>query len=149
MDNKELDYERITDLINKRDSDDSNRRKKKTDWVNRMATILSLVAWSIMIAIWAVLDAASPEKEKKFITSFFDVNFGTAPLIRDRWDYTLVYVAFILLLASLGTCIIAFFFNKMRMKRKSDKYRKSIFVAGGITIIALSIFLYRFWSVLF
>jgi len=149
MDNNEMEYERITNLLNKRDRDDANRRRKKTDWVGRMATILSFVTWIIMIAIWAVLDAAAPEKETRFITSFFDVHFGTAPLIRDRWDHALVYVAFILLLVSLSTCIIAFLFNKMRMKRKRDKYKKSIFIAGGITVIALTVFLLRFWPVLF
>ena len=149
MDNKESDFDRIKELLHYKDSEGKNKRKKKTDWVSKTATILSLSAWTIMIAVWAILSAAAPERERRFITSFFDMQFGTAPLIRTRWDYTLVYIAYILLLVSLGTCVIAFLLNRQRMKRKRDKYKKSILVAGGITIITFVIFLIRFWYALF
>jgi len=149
MEDKDLNYDKISDLFNKKDNKDENKRKKKDDWVSKTATILSLFAWTIMIAVWAVLEAAAPERERIFITSFFDVQFGTAPLIRDVWDYTLVYIAYVLLLVSLGTCAIAFFVNRTRMKRKNDRYKISIFIAGGINVIALVVFHIHFWSVLF
>jgi len=149
MEDKDLSYDKISDLLNKKDGKDEDRRKKKADWVSKAATLLSLSAWTIMIAVWAVLEAAAPERERRFITSFFDVQFGTAPLIRERWDYTLVYIAYVLLLVSLGTCVIAFFINRTRLKRKNDRYKISIFIAGGITAIALVVFMIHFWPVLF
>ena len=149
MEDKDLSYDKISDLLNKKDNKDENKRKKKADWLSKAAAILSLFAWTIMIAVWAVLEAAAPERERRFITSFFDVQFGTPPLIREIWDYTLVYIACVLLLVSLGTCAIAFFINRMRMKRKSDRYKISIFIAGGINVIVLVVFLIHFWSVLF
>jgi len=149
MNDNELDYDKITELLNKRDEEEKKDRRQKVDWVGRFATILSLCAWGIMIAVWIVLETASPERDMKFITSFFDVQFGTAPSVRTRWNYSMVYTAYILMLVSLGTCVIAFFLNKMRMKRKRDKYKKSIFIIGGITIIAFIAFMIRFWSVLF
>ena len=151
MANNDLDYDMITELLNKRDAEEKKDRRGKPDWVSRMATILCLCAWGLMIAVWVLLETASPEKGMTFTQTFFNVHFGTdaASALRTRWDYTLVYVAYILLLVSLGTCVIAFLFNKMRMKRKSDKYRVSIFVVGGITIIAFVFFIIRFWSVLF
>jgi len=146
MADKELDYDILTEILNK---DKSGCRRRKADWVTKMATILSLCSWSIMTAVWIVLETASPEREMTFITSFFNVKFGAETVIRARWDHTMVIAAFVLLLVSLATSVAAFLFNKMRMKRKSDKYKKSIFIIGGITIVALIVFLIRFWSVIF
>jgi len=146
----DFDYNQLTNIVNSVNGDKkSTDRRKKKDWVGRMATILSLTAWGIMIAVWVVLDAAAPERVQTFTATFFRATFGTEIVTRSRWDYTLVYVAYILMLVSLGASIFAFIFNKMRMKRKSDKYKISNVVIGGITVIVLVVFLIRFWTVLF
>jgi len=146
----EFDYDQLTNIINSVNEDKkSTDRRKRKDIVGRMATILSLAAWVIMIAVWVVLDAAAPEKVRTFTATFFRATFGTEIVTRSRWDYALVYTAYVMMLISLGASAIAFIFNKMRMKRKSDKYKVSIFVIGGITIIGLVVFLIRFWTVLF
>jgi len=108
-----------------------------------MATVLSLIAWAASIAVWVVLDAASPEKEVAWFTSIGRVR-GVEIEIRDYWDTTLLPIAFGLLIAALAICVIAFFFNKMRMRRKTDKYRKSIMIIGAITVIGVVLFLFRF-----
>jgi len=151
MDDNGLSYDAITDILNKRDEEEKKDRRQRVDWVGRMATILSILAWIIMIAVWVVVDTASPERGMRFTQTFFDVHFGVdaSSAVRTRWDYTLVFIAYILQFVSMGTCIIAFLFNKMRMKRKSDKYKKSIFIIGGITIVAFIAFMIRFWSFLF
>ena len=118
-------------------------RRRKADWVVRMATILSLIAWAVAIAVWVVLDRASPEKEVAWFTSIARVR-GTEVEIRDYWDSNLLPLAFGLLLAALAICILAFLFNKARMRRKTDKYRKSIIIIGTITIIGIIVFLFRF-----
>ena len=150
MDFDELDYDKITELLNKRDEEEKKEReKKKRDWKSSMATILSLTAFCIMFAVWVVLEAAAPEREMRFITSFFDVRFGTAPLVRERWNYALVYVAYVLQLVSLGTCLIAFVINHFHVKPKLGKYKISVFVIGAITIVAFIFFIIRFSSVIF
>ena len=117
---------------------DFNERRKKADWVVKMATILSLAAWLVAFAVWIVLDSASPEK-----TTFFTQFFGAS--VRSYWDTSLLPVAFALLVVSLCTCIIAFVFNMLRMRRKTDKYRKSIIIIGAITIAGIIFFVIRFW----
>ena len=151
MDDKGLSYDAITDILNKRDEEEKKDRRQRIDWVGRMATILSLLAWLIMITVWVLIETASPDRSMRFTQTFFEVHFGTdaSSAVRSRWDYTLVYIAYILQLVSMGTCVVAFLFNKMRMKRKGDKYKKSIFVIGCITIVAFIAFMIRFWSVLF
>lgn len=123
---------------------DFQNRRKKADWIVKMATILSLVSWTVMIAVWAVLEAASPDKERQFISSAIRKHLDVQTYFRNYWDGTLLSVGFLLLVASLVVCLVAFFFNKLRMRRKTDKYRKSIIVIGIITIIGIVAFLIRF-----
>jgi len=147
MDDFDLDFDQLTEVL-KKGAEKVERRKKK-DWVKQMAPILSLSAWALVIAVWVIIEAAAPERERRFITSFFDVTFGTAPSIREKWDYTLVYVAYILFLVSIGICAIAFVFNRFRMRRETDKINKSIIVIGCITIVSFVFFIIRFGYVLF
>ena len=124
-------------------------RRRKADWITRMATILSLVSWTIAFAVWVVLESASPEREMTFISSLITVHFDAETSIRDYWDETLLPLAFGLLVASLIVCISAFIFNAMRMRRKTDKYRKSIIIIGAVTVIGIVLFLIRFGSSMF
>jgi len=152
MSNDDLDFTKLTEIINKNEEEEERKRtrgKKKKDPLNTAATIFSIVALGIMAAVWVVLEAASPEREMRFITSFFDVQFGTAPVVRTRWNYTLVYVAYVLQLISIGTCLIALVLNYSRSKAKGEKMRKFIFVICGIVIFAFVVFLIRFGNVLF
>jgi len=146
-----LNYDQISKLLNKRDEEEKKDRRQKKDVIGRLSTILCLGAWLIMIAVWVVLEMASPERGMRFTQTFFEVHFGvdSAAAIRSRWNYTLVYAAYIMMLISLGSCAVAFVLNKMRMRRKGDKYKVSIFVIGGITVIAFVFFLIRFWRILF
>jgi len=148
MDFDELDYDKITELLNKRDEAEKKERKKR-DWKSAMVTIMSLIAFGVMAAVWVVLEAAAPEREMRFITSFFNVQFGAESVIRARWDYALLYVAYVLQLISLGACLIASVINIMYVKPKEGKYKKGVFIISGITILAFVVFLIRFGSVIF
>jgi len=124
--------------------DNFQERRRKADWITKMATILSLLSWVVAIAVWAVLESASPEREMTFITSFLRETMGAETRIRDYWDATLLPVAFWLLVLALAICVTAFVFNALRMRRKTDKYRKSIIIIGAITLIGIVLFLVRF-----
>ena len=122
-------------------------RRRKVDWVVRMATVLSLIAWTVAFAVWIVLEMASPEKETMFASlarSNRTVFGANETVIRDYWDATLLPIAFFLLIAALAICVVAFFFNKARMRRKTDKYRKSVIIIGTITIVGIVLFVIRF-----
>jgi len=151
MDDKGLSYDEINNIINKREEEKKKDRRQKTDWVTRMATILSVLAWLVMITVWVLVDTASPDRGMRFTQTFFEVHFNVDASAAQnlRWNNNLIFIAYLLQLVSIGTCVVAFLFNKMRMKRKSDKYRMSIFIIGGITIIAFIAFMIRFWSNLF
>ena len=112
-------------------------RRKKADWLVKSATIMSLFAWTVAFIVWVVLDIASPDRW---------LNYRGADVGRSYWDERLLVIAFVMLLASLFICIVAFLFNKLRMRRKTDKYRVSVFVIGGITIVGIVSFLINFGS---
>jgi len=150
MDFDDLDYDKITDLLNKRDEEERQAAlKKKKNLKASLATTLTLVPWVIMIAVWVLIETASPGREMRFITSFFSVQFGAEPLARGGWDYTLVYIAYVLMLICLGMCLIAFTINLLGKKREGEKLKISVFVIGGITIVAFIFFMINFWRVIF
>ena len=153
MDLNDLDYDKLTELLEQRDREEAEeRRKKKKFRVDSLPTIMSMIALCIMTAVWVMMEVAAPDRDMMFFRTFFDVHdqhFTVAPVFRERWNFTLVYTAYIMQLASLGTCVIAFLINHTHVKSKGSKYKISVFVASGITIIALTLFVIRFWNVLF
>ena len=117
-------------------------RRRRSDNLVKGAVIMSFVSWIFLFAVWIVLYFAG-----------FTGYYGNTPinLITDSpatqvYTYTLLPIAYALLLFSLVSCLIAFLFNRMRMRRKTDRYRKSIFITGGVTIIALIAFLMNYGS---
>jgi hypothetical protein len=127
----------INVLANARGKFNYLERRRKSDWIVRMATILSVLSWLVAFSVWVLLDQASPER-----AHMFSRLFGIP--VREHWNTTLLPIAFVLLFVALGICILAFLFNKLRMRRKTDKYRKSIFIIGGITIVSIVLFIMRF-----
>jgi len=147
---EDLDYDKITELLNKRDEDEKKAAlKKKKSLRGSLVTILSLVPWVIMLAVWVVIETASPGREMRFITSFFSVQFGATPMARAGWNTTLVYLAYVLMLISLGLCLIAFTVNILGKRREGEKLKISVFIIGGITIVAFIFFMINFWSLIF
>jgi len=138
-----------TVVLYKKEVERQQNRRKGKDWVTQMSTIMTIVAWVIMLAVWVVIEAASPEVEWAFLAGFGRVHFGMEPVLRQRWDHALVYTAYVLLISSIGMSAIALVFNLMRKKRKTDKVKKSVIFTGGLTVILLVIFLMNFWNVLF
>jgi len=139
MDEPNLNYDTIIDILTNDEKERKKDRRQKRDWVTRMPTILSLLSWMLLAAVWIIIDQASPPKAYGWL-SFFD-GYSTPT---GRWDRGLVNISYILLMVSIGLCLIAFGFNKMRKRRKTDKYRLSVFFVGIVSVVALVAFLMFF-----
>ncbi|MDR0273568.1 MAG: hypothetical protein LBI27_09665 [Clostridiales bacterium] len=120
-----------------RDRNSFQERRRQSDWVVNAASILSLIAWLVAITAVIVIDTAAPEWMN------FNVR-GLSSTAGTEWNATLLWSAFILLILSVCSCITAFIFNMMRMRRKTDKYRKSILIIGAATLVGLVYFTLRF-----
>lgn len=149
MDSKDLKFDELSEMFNENPDTKSWDRRKKSDWVTKTPVILSIVVWCVLIAVWAILEQAAPDTEFGLFASFGRVVFDLNPILRTRWNYALVFITFILLCISIVISVLAIIFNRMRMKRKTDRYRKSVFISGGVTVIALIAFLIRFGYVIF
>ena len=115
-------------------------RRKKADWLVNLSIFMSALAWIVVFAVWCVVYVAAENKAGIF-NVFLNVDVPANPLTQ-----TLLPVGFGLLLLSIVICIFAFIFNMLRMKRKTDKYRKSIIIISIITVVALIAYLMNFGS---
>ena len=116
------------------------RRKK-----NRVPTIvstISVIGWILGVGVLLFLERAQPGKEN-FLTRI------TNAVIRTTYNAQLLRVSFGLLLGVLVTCLTGIIYNAMRMRRKTDKYNKSVIILGGIAAVGFVLFLWRFWGYLF
>jgi len=118
-------------------------RRKQADWVVKMATILSVASWLTAMVVSIMIDQASPMR-----TTFIGNVWGESG-VRTYWDTSLLPYALTFLIIAFCCCVGAFIFNAMRMRRKSDRFRKSIIITGVLTLIAIFIFIANFAPVLF
>ena len=118
---------------------DFRERRRQADWVINAASAFSVISWLVAFFVITVIQMASPEK-RNFLS---EVSIGADP--RTNWDTTLLPFAYYLLILSVLASLAAFVFNSMRMRRKTDRYRKSIIIIGTINVIgfvAFSIYLF-------
>ena len=113
-------------------------RRRQSDWLVKASILMSALAWVVLFAVWIVMYFAA-EYKPGFFNVFLQVDVPENPLTQ-----TLLPVAFTLLIVALVICVFAFIFNLLRMRRKTDRYRKSIFIVAGVTIIAIIAFVYNF-----
>jgi len=139
MEEKQLDYDAIINILTNDEKEQKKDRRQRRDWITKMPVFLSLLSWALLATVWILLDQAAPPKSYGWL-SFFD-GYSTPS---GFWKRVPVNVAYILLMVSIGLCLIAFGFNKMRMRRKTDKYKISVFFVGIVSIIALVAFLMFF-----
>ena len=123
--------------MNERERDRNLNRRRQADWVVNATKVLSVVAWVIAFVVMILIDLASPERSN-FFTNVFDGAFRT------HWDPRFLWLGLGFLILSFLCCIFAFIFNMMRMRRKTDKIRKSVIFMGIMSFIGIIIYILRF-----
>ena len=122
---------------NNRELSNLNERRRKSDWITRATAVLSALSWFVVLIVWALLEKASPEKHN-MLTNILRTT------ARGYWEPSLIHIVFILLIISMCLSIFAFIFNMLRMRRKTDKYRKSVIIIGVINFIGIILFINQF-----
>lgn len=117
-------------------------RRKQADILVKGATTLSVVSWLVSIASVLALEIASPASE-----TLVDHMRGITP--DTMWNTTILQISFFLLIFSLLSCVCAFIFNMLRMRRKTDKYRKSIIIIGLVNTAGFAAFMLVFGGQMF
>ena len=136
-----IDYDAIMDILTNDEKDRNKDRRQRRDWITRMPTILSLLSWAILATVWIILDQVAPPKSYGWLSFFDGYSTPDGSWYRARVP---INIAYILLMVSIGLCLVAFAFNRMRKRRKTDKYRFSVFFVGIVSILAFAAFLVFF-----
>ena len=121
-------------------------RRKQADWVVNSAAALSVVSWVVAFFVVLVLDIASERPAMPGLQSWLGAS--PAPAIT-QWNATILPIGLILLVVSFLCSVAAFMFNMMRMRRKTDKYRKSVIIMGLITLAGIIAYVIRFGTYIF
>ncbi len=112
-------------------------RRKGPDFLVKWIRWTVISGWILIITALLVIAAAKPQDK-----NLFDRLFNSQ--VRESWDSNLLFGAFVLLIILYLLCIIGFFFNLRRSKRKSDRISISIILLGlgsfaGIIIYVMKI----------
>ena len=128
--------------MSEREQSFANRRRQ-ADWVVNTAATLSVIAWFVAFLVFLVLDLASPQRD-----NFFSNVLGDG-FVRTEWDTAMLPIGLILLVVSFLCSVAAFIFNMMRMRRKTDKYRKSVIFMSLVTLTGIVLYVMRFGQYMF
>ena len=122
--------------------DNFKERRRRSDWMVNASAVFSVVSWLFTIIGLLFIDVAAP-RQTNFFTNVFD---GSAQV---SWNSNVLVFSYVLLVFSIASCITAFAFNMMRMRRKTDRVRKSVIIIGLTTIIGFILFTITFSDYLF
>ena len=113
-------------------------RRKKADWVTRTVTITALFAWALTITALILWRYATPPG-----TNIFAEYVGAGGVGRRATGVNVTYMrtALTSLVISFFICLTGFFANLTRLKRKHDRYNKSVIILGIASFIGSILFL--------
>ena len=136
--------------MSEREQSFTNRRRQ-ADWVVNAAAVLSVLAWVVAFLVLLILDIASDSVQMEGLQAWLAGGQGAVGGTgRTGWNVVLLrQVGLILLVVSFLCSVAAFIFNMMRMRRKTDKYRKSVIIMGSITLVSIVFYVMRFGDVIF
>ena len=117
-------------------------RRKSPDWMVKGSTIFNVMAWLLTFTVLLLIDIAAPTRENMF-SHYFNANERTV------WNEVIILLAYITLILSTLSCLLATIFHLLRVRRKTDKYKISVFIISTVTILGLIVFMLRFSGQLF
>ena len=126
-------------------------RRRQADWGVNAAAVLSVLAWVVAFSVVLVLDIASDNVQMEGLQAWLAGGGGAGTAGGGGgWNIVLLrQIGLILLVVSFLCSVAAFMFNLMRMRRKTDKYRKSVIIMGLITLVGIIAYVYQFGHIIF
>jgi len=113
-------------------------RRKKPDALCKWLEIASIAVWIILFCVLIFLEDARPQIET-FFDRFFEIK------VRDAWDYNNLDTAFYLLVFLLLFSAFSIFLNSKRLKRSTDRIRKSFIISLIGSVIGIIIYLFGYF----
>lgn len=116
-----------------------NERREHSDWINRLISILSVLAWLSFILALIWFHYASPE-----LIPGYAVYKGIEDEFRDEWLKLWTDRLTIQLIICCITSLIAILFKLKRMRRKEDHFHSSLLMLAIVSVAAV---LYLLWVI--
>jgi len=116
-------------------------RRKKQDWVVRMVSITALLGWLLCITSIFLIRTAQPDN---YEWARAIQGSGAMGAMTRMWNTPLLRTSFLSLVFAFLGCLIGFFANMTRMRRKSDRFNKSIIILGILSFIGCIVFLFNY-----
>lgn len=105
-------------------------RRSGPDIIVTLIKVLSVVCGSLLIVALLLIDRAKPG-----IETFFDRLLDVQ--LRKSWDHDLLVTHLFVVATICCLSIIGLIFNKLRARRKKDRYRKSLIFSIIFSMVAL------------
>lgn len=109
-------------------------RRKKPDAICMWLEIASIAAWIILFCVLVFYQDAKPQVEI-FLDRFFEIE------VRETWDNNKLKTAFHLLVFLFLFSTFSIFLNFKRLKRSTDRIRKSFIISLAGSVIGIIIYL--------
>lgn len=112
-------------------------RRRGPDIFVKLVHWIGIIAWIFATIILVIIEAAKPEFE-----TFFDRMLNLH--LRTTWDLDVAQYAFLFMLLLFYVCVIAILINSRRMKRKTDRFNKSIIALAILSLIGIVVYIFSF-----
>ncbi|MFZ5354096.1 MAG: hypothetical protein ACOZCL_15435 [Bacillota bacterium] len=109
-------------------------RRRRPDVLAKWVRVSGGISWFLVILALVTAIFAKPRMD----TIFDQHNNIRVP---HNWDTQVLQTAFIILIALFIFCVISLIFNSMRMKRKTDRFNRSIIFNAVASLFGILMFL--------
>ena len=116
---------------------DRVERRRKSDWITRGITAVTVIGWLCAVLSVVLLEMARPDGEG-FFAGLFNVTDVS------RWDISMIMLAYTAIMLSLFTSVTGLIFNTVRLRRRADRYNKLLIVLCGISAVLVLLFLLNY-----
>jgi len=117
-------------------------RRKGPDFLVGAVTIFSALSWGLAIGAITMIDKAGPRVLSASDRVFR--NSGVIPPKSVHWDEVYLRVSVFLMGGILAACFGGLLINSRRMKRKEDRWSKSLIGLGVLSFLSLVLMAYWF-----
>lgn len=117
-------------------------KRRKDDWITITIKVIGIVGWVFIIAILSIVDSAKPGQED-WLTRL------TGAEVSHHWNLALLPYGLFLLIFVLVVTVFGIIFNRMRHRRKTDRYNISVIILCVGSFIGLIYYIIRFGELIF
>ncbi|MDR3237898.1 MAG: hypothetical protein LBT84_05275 [Spirochaetia bacterium] len=114
-------------------------RRKGPDNVSRFISLLVSASWVMIFALFVIIALAKPSTNMSIFTIMSENTRSFS-----GWNISLISLVFPVLLVQLGLCLFGLILSSRRMKRRRDKYSKSLIFFTIVSLAGLLVYFISF-----